>query len=237
VHASDLATVIYTSGTTGPPKGVMITQRNLAYTVAMMKRAGLDVDPDFIGSRIVSYLPMAHIAERLTTHYSGIAGRYEVTCLAEVGELAATLRAVRPNVMLGVPRVWEKLHAGLVAALSADPAKYEQFEKGMAAAMPIVLAKALGRATDAELATLAFLDEAGFAPLRAVLGLDALRIAVTSAGAHRAGARHVVPGTWCSAERAVRHVRDERSDDLGRRAPQAGHGRTRDPRLRGAPRP
>jgi long-chain acyl-CoA synthetase len=181
VHASDLATVIYTSGTTGPPKGVMITQRNLAYTVAMMKRAGLDVDPDFIGSRIVSYLPMAHIAERLTTHYCGIAGRYEVTCLPEVGELAATLRAVRPNVMFGVPRVWEKLHAGLVAALSADPAKHEQFEKGMAAAMPIVLAKALGRATDAELATLAFLDEAGFAPLRSVLGLDKLRIAVTSA--------------------------------------------------------
>ncbi len=181
VHPTDLATVIYTSGTTGPPKGVMITQRNLAYTVAMMKHAGLEADPEFLGSRIVSYLPMAHIAERLTTHYGGISGRYEVTCLSEMAQLAPTLRAVRPNVMLGVPRVWEKLQAGLLAALSADPATLEQFEKGMAAAAPIALAKALGQATDADLATLAFLDEVGFAPLRALLGLDDLRIAVSSA--------------------------------------------------------
>lgn len=181
VHPTDLATVIYTSGTTGPPKGVMITQRNLAYTVAMMKHAGIEVDPQFLGARIVSYLPMAHIAERLTTHYGGISGRYEVTCLDDMAQLAPTMRAVRPNVMLGVPRVWEKLQAGLLAALSADPAALEQFEKGMAAATPIALAKALGQASDADLATLAFLDEVGFAPLRGLLGLDELRIAVSSA--------------------------------------------------------
>lgn len=181
VHPTDLATVIYTSGTTGPPKGVMITQRNLAYTVAMMKHAGIEVDPQFLGARIVSYLPMAHIAERLTTHYGGISGRYEVTCLDDMAQLAPTMRAVRPNVMLGVPRVWEKLQAGLLAALSADPAALEQFEKGMAAATPIALAKALGQASDADIATLAFLDEMGFAPLRGLLGLDELRIAVSSA--------------------------------------------------------
>jgi len=181
VHPADLATVIYTSGTTGPPKGVMITQRNLAYTVAMMKHAGLEVDPQFLGSRIISYLPMAHIAERLTTHYGGISGRHEVTCLDDMAQLAATMRAVRPNAMLGVPRVWEKLQAGLLAALSADPATLEQFEKGMATAMPIALAKTLGRASDADLATLAFLDEMGFAPLRGLLGLDELRVAVSSA--------------------------------------------------------
>ncbi|CAB4763384.1 MAG: AMP-binding protein [Actinobacteria bacterium] len=181
VHPTDLATVIYTSGTTGPPKGVMITQRNLAYTVAMMKHAGLEVDPQFLGSRIISYLPMAHIAERLTTHYGGISGRHEVTCLDDMAQLAPTMRAVRPNVMLGVPRVWEKLQAGLLAALSADPATLEQFEKGMATAMPIALAKTLGRASDADLATLAFLDEMGFAPLRGLLGLDELRVAVSSA--------------------------------------------------------
>ena len=83
--------------------------------------------------------------------------------------------------MLGVPRVWEKLQAGLLAALSADPATLEQFEKGMATAMPIALAKTLGRASDADLATLAFLDEMGFAPLRGLLGLDELRVAVSSA--------------------------------------------------------
>ena len=181
VSPSDLATVIYTSGTTGPPKGVMITQRNVAYTVEMMRRAALEVAPDLAGFRTISYLPMAHVAERVTTHYTGVAARYEVTCLADFGQLSATLREVRPQLLLGVPRVWEKLHAGLLAALSADPAKLALFESGLAAARPIAAAKALGQANAPDLATLAFLDENGFAPLRVLLGLDELRLAVTSA--------------------------------------------------------
>ena len=181
VAPSDLATVIYTSGTTGPPKGVMITQRNVAYTVEMMRRAALEVVPDLAGFRTISYLPMAHVAERVTTHYTGVAARYEVTCLADFGQLSATLREVRPQMLLGVPRVWEKLHAGLLAALSADPAKLALFESGLTAARPIAAAKALGQANAQDLATLAFLDENGFAPLRGLLGLDELRLAVTSA--------------------------------------------------------
>ena len=181
VAPSDLATVIYTSGTTGPPKGVMITQRNVAYTVEMMRRAALEVVPDLAGFRTISYLPMAHVAERVTTHYTGVAARYEVTCLADYGQLSATLREVRPQMLLGVPRVWEKLHAGLLAALSADPAKLALFESGLTAARPIAAAKALGQANAQDLATLAFLDENGFAPLRGLLGLDELRLAVTSA--------------------------------------------------------
>ena len=181
VMPSDLATVIYTSGTTGPPKGVMITQRNLTYTTEMMRRAAIEVVPDLTGFRTVSYLPMAHIAERLTTHYGGIAARYDVACLPEMGRLSAALREVRPQLLLGVPRVWEKIHAGLLAALSEDPAKLAQFEAGMAAAGPIAVAKALGQASEQDLATLAFLDEVGFAPVRRLLGLDELRLAVTSA--------------------------------------------------------
>jgi long-chain acyl-CoA synthetase len=181
VLPSDLATVIYTSGTTGPPKGVMITQRNLLYTVALLRHALQAVEKDPTGYRTISYLPMAHIAERLTTHYSGIASAYEVTCLPELASLAATLREVRPQLFLGVPRVWEKLHNGLLAALAADPAKRELFEAGMHAAMPIVTARDRGTATEQDLATLAFLDENGFAPVRAMLGLDELHIAITSA--------------------------------------------------------
>ncbi len=181
VSPSDLATVIYTSGTTGPPKGVMITQRNVVYTVAMMRHIGLDIDPDMIGSRTISYLPMAHIAERMTTHYGGISARYDVACLPEAGGLAAALREVRPNLLLGVPRIWEKLRASLLARLSADTTRQAQFEAAMAVAAPIAVAKALGRADASELATLAALDSIGFAPLRAMIGLDELRIAVTSA--------------------------------------------------------
>jgi long-chain acyl-CoA synthetase len=181
VQPGDLATVIYTSGTTGPPKGVMLTQRNLVYTLLMTEHSALAVAPDLFGFRTISYLPMAHIAERMSTHYTAAAARYDVTCLPELGQLAGALREVRPQILVGVPRVWEKLHAGLLAALGADAEKLQTFEAGVAAAVPIARAMAAGAATEDQLATWRFLDEVGFAPVRAMLGLDALRIAITSA--------------------------------------------------------
>ena len=63
----DLATVIYTSGTTGPPKGVMITNYNVCWTLESLRMAFSL--PSYVGKRLVSYLPMAHIAERMTSHY------------------------------------------------------------------------------------------------------------------------------------------------------------------------
>jgi long-chain acyl-CoA synthetase len=63
----DIATLIYTSGTTGPPKGVMISQYNVVYTVEQLRRC-IDFE-NFVGKRAVSYLPMAHIAERMMSHY------------------------------------------------------------------------------------------------------------------------------------------------------------------------
>ena len=67
----DLATIIYTSGTTGPPKGVMINQFNVVYTTEQLRRC-MELPPEeMVGLRMVSYLPMAHIAERITSHYQG----------------------------------------------------------------------------------------------------------------------------------------------------------------------
>src|SRR6056297_1848015 len=72
----DIATLIYTSGTTGPPKGVMISQYNVVYTVEILKRS--TTFDDFLGKRVVSYLPMAHIAERAVSHYQGMVLGYSV---------------------------------------------------------------------------------------------------------------------------------------------------------------
>ena len=74
----DLATIIYTSGTTGPPKGVMLSHYNVVLDRREPARELLDFD-DFAGKRLVSYLPMAHIAERMTSHYQQAFVGYEVT--------------------------------------------------------------------------------------------------------------------------------------------------------------
>lgn len=174
-----LATLIYTSGTTGPPKGVMLTHRNLAWTVESLRRT-LELD-SYLGKRIVSYLPMAHIAERMTSHYQQAWLGYEVTSCPDPGQIAAYAREVRPNVMFGVPRVWEKIHAGVVGALAADRDKAKQFDDAVEAAKPIVDAMAWDRATDEQRQTFAFLDEVAFKAVRELIGLDQLDIAITGA--------------------------------------------------------
>ncbi len=173
-----IATIIYTSGTTGPPKGVMLTHRNVVWTAEAYLRL-LQADP--VGFRAVSYLPMAHIAERMTSHYLGGIGGYEVTMCPDAAELAAYVREVRPQIMFGVPRVWEKIHAGVQAALGADPEKKAKFDEAVAAAGPISERRTFGTASDEDEATWAFLDEAAFRGVRQLVGLDDLEVAITGA--------------------------------------------------------
>jgi len=175
----DLATMIYTSGTTGPPKGVMLTHRNITWTAESLRRC-LPFDT-YVGKRVISYLPMAHIAERVTSHYSGAFFGYEVTCCPEPTQIATYLREVHPNFMFGVPRVWEKIYAGVNAALGADPEKAQKFAEAVAASTPIAERMDWGTATDEDIATFQFLDEVAFRPVRELVGLDQLEVGVTGA--------------------------------------------------------
>jgi long-chain acyl-CoA synthetase len=111
----DLATIIYTSGTTGPPKGVMLSHYNIVFTAEGYVSI---LDRDLVGFRAISYLPMAHIAERMSGHYLGILGGLEVTTCPDTSLLSKYLTEVRPQTFFGVPRIWEKLHAGAQAALA-----------------------------------------------------------------------------------------------------------------------
>ena len=174
----DLATVIYTSGTTGPPKGVMISHYNVLFTAEGYLDL-LQVDP--VGFRAISYLPMAHIAERMSSHYLGVLGGLEVSTCPEPGQIATWAREVRPQTMFGVPRVWEKIHAGMQAALAANPDQQAKFDEAVEAAKPIAEARTLGTATDEQERTWEFLDEVAFRPARELLGLDQLKFAVTGA--------------------------------------------------------
>jgi long-chain acyl-CoA synthetase len=179
VDPATLATIIYTSGTTGPPKGVMLTHENVVWTLESLKRA-LPFE-EFVGKRVVSYLPMAHIAERTTSHYGGAFLGYEITTCPDPALLSAYLKEVRPNFMFGVPRVWEKIHAGVNAALHLDPEKHQQFSDAIEAARPIAEAMDWGRATDDQVATFSFLDEVAFRPIRELVGLDQCEAAISGA--------------------------------------------------------
>ena len=177
----DIATLIYTSGTTGPPKGVMISQYNVVYTVEILRRS--TTFDDFLGKRVVSYLPMAHIAERAISHYQGMILGYSVHCCPDPNQLTMYLKEVHPQLVFGVPRVWEKIYNGVNAALAADPDRKAQFDDGVNAAVEIRRSTLDGDYTDDQRATLEFLDGVAFANVRALVGLDAVDVAVTGAAA------------------------------------------------------
>jgi long-chain acyl-CoA synthetase len=114
VQPDDLLTLIYTSGTTGPPKGVQITHAN--YLAELRAFDGL---ADFRPGRVVSYFPMAHIAERVVSHYHAIAYGHTVTCCPDARQVFAYLPEVRPTFFFAVPRIWEKLKAALEPHVAA----------------------------------------------------------------------------------------------------------------------
>jgi long-chain acyl-CoA synthetase len=184
----DIATVIYTSGTTGPPKGVMLTNYNVCWALASMdqafrEQAGLDT---LAGLSHISYLPMAHVFERLLGHYLTVDQTLLTVCCPETSQVAAYVGEVHPNVFIGVPRVWEKLQAGVLAALSGDPERAKAFDDGVAAGAPIAEKMGAGTATDEEIATWDFLDSVAFSTVKERIGLDQAQFCVTAAAPIRA---------------------------------------------------
>jgi long-chain acyl-CoA synthetase len=116
VGADDVATLVYTSGTTGPPKGVIETHATVLWAMECFSRL-LPMGPD---DRMVSYLPLAHAAERLFTHWWGFYTGFGTWFCPDAAQLLAALREARPTCFLGVPRIWEKLYAALEKALAGS---------------------------------------------------------------------------------------------------------------------
>ncbi|WP_108667629.1 AMP-dependent synthetase/ligase [Euzebya rosea] len=177
----DLVTLIYTSGTTGQPKGVMLDHTNIC--AAGQATFGLLHEEDRTGQRMVSYLPMAHIAERMVSHYGWLRQRHVVTTCPEPTELLPYLVTVRPQVLFGPPRVFEKLRSGILAAVAAkggDAA--EKFDQALQVGQKVAALTADEQPVPAELAAMhAQVDAVAFAPLRAMVGLDEMRMAFTGA--------------------------------------------------------
>jgi long-subunit acyl-CoA synthetase (AMP-forming) len=164
IEPDDEITLIYTSGTTGPPKGVQLVHRNLMTAVQSVE--ALIRFPD--GSRVISWLPAAHIAERMAHHYLPVVYAMSITCCPNPREVVGYLPAVKPTWFFAVPRIWEKLKAGLETQLM-DGQKAEW----LAAAMRRVELQQGGEEVPAELEEIvAQGDRELFSALRAMLGLD-----------------------------------------------------------------
>jgi long-chain acyl-CoA synthetase len=173
VAPDDLITLIYTSGTTGPPKGVQISHRNVIAAVSAVE-ALIDLPRD---GRVISWLPSAHVAERVAHHYIPIVYGLQVTCCPSAREILAYLPEVRPSWFFAVPRIWEKLRAGLEAmAASQPPEQRERTEAALRDAVAKVRLEQRGEEVPADLAArVAEADREIFAGLRAMLGLDQVK--------------------------------------------------------------
>jgi len=163
-------TMLYTSGTTGDPKGVVISHRNVIYQSVAIEHV-LQV-PDH--PRSVAYLPLAHIAERMLGIYSPIYRAGHVTICADPTQLLSALGQVRPDGFFGVPRVWEKMVAGIQARFAAaEPPMRAAVEAATAVALEVFKLKADGQPVPDDLAAKrAAMDEKVLRPIRALLGLD-----------------------------------------------------------------
>jgi long-subunit acyl-CoA synthetase (AMP-forming) len=174
VAAEDVLTLIYTSGTTGPPKGVQLCHRNLMAAVTAIER--MVQFPD--GSRVISWLPAAHIAERAAHHYVPIVFGLQITSCSNPREVMSYLPEVRPQWFFAVPRIWEKLKSGLETMLAGLPQEQRTAtEAAIDASLQKVRLEQRIEPVPAELAAqVASADEQVFAGLREMLGLDQLRV-------------------------------------------------------------
>jgi len=177
VGPEDTVSLIYTSGTTGPPKGVMYSHNNVVWTLESARRV-----LELHNETLLSYLPLAHVAERFTSQWGSIYNGHEVYLCPDPTELLPYLLEARPTAFVGVPRVWEKLMAGINAGIGAEPdeTKRHMAQGALAASMQAYRLKRDGQPVAAELSAVVERAQPLFMLLRSKIGLERCHLAVTS---------------------------------------------------------
>jgi len=173
------ATFIYTSGTTGPPKAVMLSHDNLAWTADVAVRIVSQTDAD----KSLSYLPLSHIAEQMFTLHAPITSGASVYFAESVEKMPDNLKEVQPTVFFGVPRVWEKFHAGIASKLKlATGAKAKLVDFARRTGTAVTEQKNQGRPITGLLAVKYKLaNKLIFSKLKPAIGMGEARICVSGA--------------------------------------------------------
>ncbi|MEY9858948.1 long-chain acyl-CoA synthetase [Catenulispora sp. GAS73] len=179
IRAEDPVGMMYTSGTTGDPKGVVLTHLNVLYEAEVVDSITPVADfPDTI-----AYLPLAHIAERELSLYGSVMKVAHVHLCPDPRQIVGALGRVHPVGLFGVPRIWEKLVAGIQGLLKvAPPEQREAFERAHAVTLEAFDLRAAGKHVPEELAqAVEEADRTVLAPARALLGLDKVTRATSGA--------------------------------------------------------
>lgn len=117
---TDVVTLVYTSGTTGPPKGAMLNNANVEFASGVIVNGGgLYEPPPHASDVILSYLPLCHVAERAVTTWTNAVSGAVVHFAESIDTVTINLREVQPTLFFAVPRIWEKLKAGIEVRMSA----------------------------------------------------------------------------------------------------------------------
>ncbi len=170
IGPNDPVTLLYTSGTTGNPKGVVNTHHNVLFETGSIHLAG--AFPEEV--RSISYLPLAHIAERVLTIYLPIHVAAHIYFCQDQKDLIGTLQVVQPTSLFGVPRVWQKMQAGILALMAAeqDETKKAAVARAMDAGHAYVEGSQFGCQVTPEVAEAFERADAGvLGPIRSLLGL------------------------------------------------------------------
>jgi long-chain acyl-CoA synthetase len=175
----DAATFIYTSGTTGPPKAVMLSHDNLAWTADTAVEIVGHTDQD----TSLSYLPLSHIAEQMFTLHAPITSGARVYFAQSIEQMPENLKEVQPTVFFGVPRVWEKFHAGVAAKLKlATGAKLKLVNFARGVGTEVTARKNEGKPINGLLAIKYKLaNKLIFSKLKPAIGMGNARICVSGA--------------------------------------------------------
>ncbi|MCA9603150.1 MAG: AMP-binding protein, partial [Myxococcales bacterium] len=175
----DLATVIYTSGTTGPPKAVVLTHENLAWTAGIaVKITGITP-----ADCALSYLPLSHIAEQMFSVHVPITSGASIYFAESIERVPDNLKEVQPTIFFGVPRIWEKFNDGVRAKMAdATGAKKAILAFARATGTAMAAVRGAGKRPGALLALrYALASKLVFSKLKPALGLGRARICVTGA--------------------------------------------------------
>ena len=174
-----IATIVYTSGTTGPPKGAVLTHRNLIATIESITSV-VDVGAS---DRFLSFLPLSHIAERVVSHFGQIVAGGETWFARSLSTVADDLVSCRPTVFFAVPRVWEKFQEAILDQVAQLPAPIRRASERYfaAGARRAAARRSASRRTIRERVDYRLLDATMGHQLRAKLGLDRSRILVSAA--------------------------------------------------------